>query len=117
MPRGQHGADVVHGQAHVVGQCAGALQHVAQLAHVARPVVARQQRNGRRVDVAHRRARAGGQLFEQILRQLVQIGQTFTQRWQPDRKHAQAVVQIRAETALGDQLFEIDAGGGSKVVA
>jgi hypothetical protein len=114
MPRRQHGTDVVWGQAHRVGQRAGALQHVAQLAHVAGPVVARQQRDGGGVDFAHRRSGAGGQFLEQVLRQLVQIRQALAQRRQPDRKHAQAAVQIRSETPMGDQLLEVDGAGGDQ---
>src|SRR5439155_1257167 len=51
-----------------------------------------------------------GKLLHKITHQLWNVFLTFPQRWYPDRKYMQAVVQITSEFAGCNHLFEIAIG-------
>ena len=89
----------------------GALDHVLQLAHVARPGVLPRARPAPTASKP-RTALAGGavELGDEVLDQARQILEAIAQRRQRDREDVEPVVEILAELALGDQLLEVAVG-------
>ena len=83
----------------VVGHQRRLLQHVAQLADVARPVVPRQQLQRVGVQALVRQAAAPRDVLGQRLDQRLQVVEPLAQRRQADRQHVEAVVQVGAEAA------------------
>ena len=88
-----------------------ALDGVAQLADVARPVVALEQRQHVLVDGLGAEVVAGAELAEEVGRQVADVLRPLAQRRHADRHHAEPVEQVLAELALGDALVEPAVGG------
>ena len=76
-----------------------ALDHVAQLAHVARPVVLLEDPHRRRIERRHRLVVARVELGEERLHQQRQVLLALAQRRQLDGEHVQPVVQVLAQLA------------------
>ena len=90
-----------------IGQNHGAEHGVFQLAHIARPVIARQQRGGLGAQasdfLAFFRSKAGRKAAGEIRH----IIAARAQRRDGDRKHIEAIVQVFAEAAGLDQLNQV----------
>ncbi len=85
------------------------LDVVAQLAHVARPVVRLQHGHRVLADAALRQAGRLRDLVHEIVDQLGNVLAPLGQRRHADRHHRQAVIEILAEAAVGDLRLEIAA--------
>ena len=88
-----------------------ALHQVGQFSHVAGPVVVAQRHHRRR------RQPHGGPLLvletgDQLVDEQWQVFRAARQRRHLDREHVETVVEILAEAAVLDQLFEVAVGGG-----
>src|SRR5207245_3003770 len=104
--------EVLVGDEATFTQDGGPLEHVAQLAHVARPVV-RDQRGLRLF------GQAGGGTDERACEVLQEgvgeqgdVALPFAQRWDPDLEHVQPVIEVLAELSTLDRLPEVAVGGG-----
>ncbi len=105
------GRQVLRLDQRVFGQHNRALNHVLQLAHVARPAIA-QERLARRLvkpaDLFSGLARDAGQ---KVLRQIENVLRSIAQRRQVNLHAVQAVVEILAEGAVAETRLEILVGG------
>src|SRR3989440_333239 len=72
----------------------GTLDHVLQLAYVARPVVSREPLHGLLLDIADGLPRLLGEAVNQVLDQDRNVVGAFAQRRQPNGEHVQPVEQI-----------------------
>ena len=91
-----------------------ALDGVLELAHVARPVIAHQHVDRRRGDALHVLAVLQRELLQEVVGEQQDVGLALAQRRHEDREHVQAIVEILAEIAGGDGLFEVLVGGGDE---
>ncbi len=92
------------------GQDHQPLHVVAQLAHVAGPVVRLQHGHGVLADEPARQAGAERDLLHEIFDQQRDVLATLGQRRHPDRHHGEAVVEVLAELAGRDLRFDVAAG-------
>src|SRR5260370_24950505 len=90
-----------------------ALNHVAQLAHVARPGVAHEGFYGVVGNIFGAPAVGGGNFSQKVARQQRDIFLALAQRWNVKRNYVQAVKKVFAEVAPGDFLFQVFIGGGN----
>ena len=88
------------------------LDDVAQLAHVARPVVLLEHPHRLLIDAGDRLLIAQVELVQERLHQQRQIVAPVAQRRQADREHVQAVEQVFAQLALLHRFERIDVGRG-----
>src|SRR6185312_14229479 len=86
------------------------LDVVAQLPDVSGPDMGLQDRHGILPDLALRQAGRGRDLVHEIVYQFGDVLATFREWRYPDRHHRQPVIEILAETSLGDLLFQIARG-------
>ena len=95
------------------GDVIGAVEHVAQLAHVARPVVGRERSHGLLFE-----ADVGGPGitllggFEEVLDEHRDVVAALPEGRNVDRHHRETEVEILAELAPLDLVFEVALGGG-----
>ena len=82
-----------------VGQHHGAEDRVLELAHIARPAEAGEQRKRLRAQRAHALALLGGDAGKEMAGELGDVLRPLAQRRHGDRKHVQAVEQVLAEAA------------------
>ena len=94
------------------GQDHHPLDIVAQLADVARPDMRLQHRHRVLADLPLRQAGRERDLVHEIVDQFGNVLAPLRQRRHPDRHHRQPVIEILAEAALGDLLFEVARGRG-----
>ena len=94
------------------GQNHQPLDIVAQLAHVARPVVRLQHRHGVLADAPLGQAGRLRNLVHEIVDQVGDVLAPLGQRRHADRHHRQAVIEVLAEFSVGDLRFEIARGRG-----
>ena len=87
------------------------LDDVLELAHVPRPVVGEQPRQGQPRDRPARQP-ALGQLLEEVLHEQRDVLEPVAERGQLDREDVEPVVQVLAEPAGGDGLGEVDVRRG-----
>ena len=109
--RRHHAAEVLHREQQVVGHQGGLLQHVAQLADVAGPAMARQQLERIGVEALVRQAAAPRDVVGQRLDQRLEVAHALAQRGQADGQHVEAVVQVGTEGARGHHRGQLAAGG------
>ncbi len=89
----------------------GALQDVPELAHVSRPRVAAEDREGRLVDAPHGPPVALVELLEEHADQLLEILGALAERGQREREDRDAVVEVLAERAVLERLQRALVGG------
>src|SRR5262245_4740120 len=80
---------------------------VLHLAYVARPAIGAQQLQRARREAEDRLARLLGVLAQEVLGEQWQVLAALTQRRDADGHAIEAVVEVLAETAVLDELFEI----------
>ena len=88
------------------------LEDVAQLADVARPVVLNQQAACLTRDPAGRPAESPRDVGQERLAQRQDVVTPVTQRWQPDREHIEAVIEVLAELSVRNGSLQITVRGG-----
>src|SRR3569623_481325 len=88
-----------------------AFHEIGEFAHIARPVIVAQRNDGLRGQ-AHRAALFVFEAGDEIVDQQRDVFLTLTQRRHLDGKHVESVVEVLAEVAFGNLLFEIAVGGG-----
>ncbi len=84
-----------------------ALGHVTQLAHVTRPVMGHQARQGLAVQCRCFAVEAQGRLLQKMFEQLQDVFTALTQRRQLQGDHVQPVIQVAAELAALAQGIEV----------
>ncbi len=89
-----------------------ALDHVLQLAHVARPVVGLQQTHDVGRNVVDALAQRAAEAIDQVADQRRNVAAPLAERRQRDRKHVQAVVEVAAEPAAAHLLGQVAIGRG-----
>src|SRR6266849_1325061 len=87
----------------------GALDRVLQLAHVARPWIAKEPGHRRRAQ-AEAAAQALGGATEEVLGEERNVLAALAQRGQRDRDHVEAIEEVFPEAALANQLLEVAIG-------
>jgi tRNA A-37 threonylcarbamoyl transferase component Bud32/tetratricopeptide (TPR) repeat protein len=97
-----------------IAQHEGSLDNVPEFAHVARPLIAEQCGASFRRKSTHWARHLGRQPFQKENRQHQDVAGPLAQRRKPQRDHIQAVVEVAAETSLGDQGGEVAVGGGGQ---
>src|SRR3972149_10904489 len=85
----------------------GALDHVLQLPHVARPGIIFKGRPGSGGKTGNRFAESGGELFQEIIRQGWKGLPAFRPGRKGDRKDVQPVIEILPEPRCGDLRLEV----------
>ena len=95
------------------GQDRGPLDHVAELADVAGPVVAFEQPHGGRRHGLHSAVIARVELVDERLDQERQVVLALAERRQREAEHVEPVVQVLAQPSLADGHHRIDVGGGN----
>ena len=104
----------VLGQDHAVGQHHGALEHVLELADVARASDSPTDSAAPPATPWPRAAPAAARPLEEVRDQVRQVVDTLAQRGQAQPHALQAVEEVGAELALGDQPIEVLVGGGDR---
>src|SRR5213594_539444 len=89
------------------------VQHVLQLAHVARPVVARQHLERARRHAAHVAVALARRLTHEVLDQVRDVLPPLAERRHADRHDVQAIVEVLAELARPHRGSEIHVGCGA----
>ena len=92
---------------HAAAEDRGALDHGRELAHVAGPVVALQQRRVGGRDREVRGTEPGAGMRREVCRERWDIRTSLAQRRQADREHVDAIVEVLAKHAGADQRAEI----------
>ena len=87
-----------------------ALDHVAQLAHVAGVVVGEQQPLGLGRELGGRLAHAGGEARQEVRRQRQDVLAALAQRRHADVEDVEAVVEVEAERAALDLVGQVLVG-------
>src|SRR6266850_1280135 len=93
---------VIYRKSLPVAQNHRTLDHILQLAHVARPVIGLEQIQGALGDMSNAFARSFGVAIDQILDQDVNIVAALPQCWHSKREHVEAVEEILTEGAFSD---------------
>ena len=91
----------------------GAKHRVLELADIARPIEARDQRHRLGGEAANALFLARGKMGEEGAREIGHVLAPPPQRRNADREHVQPIEQILAEAALAHQLDEVAVGGGN----
>jgi hypothetical protein len=104
------------GQILDLDQVAAAEQHrpgddVAQFPDIPRPGIVLQASPGRGAEAHHRELVAPGFLLQEMLGQQQDVVAPFPEGRQGRQEHRQAVIEVPAEAALGQQLGQILVGG------
>jgi hypothetical protein len=89
-----------------------ALDQIAQLAHVAGPVVLAQRVERVGIISTWGRPYCCAELLQEFLDQQRNVFLAVAQRRHEERDHVEAVEEVFAEVAAGDLLFEVLVGGG-----
>src|SRR5262249_56529182 len=84
-----------------------ALDHILQLAHVARPGVRLEQIERRGVDTADRLAELPGETPDEQFYEHVQVSAALAQRRHVEREDRESIVEVAAVAALRDRESEI----------
>ena len=98
----------------VGGEDHRAVHGVLELAHVARPVVAREQRHRVVGEPGHRLADLGAALLEEMVRERRDVFAPLAQRGHADREDIDAVEEVVAERAFGHHGAQVAVGGADK---
>ncbi len=110
-PTGPQGRQVFRPDQVAVGEQAGALQQVAQFAHIARKGISGESPEGRRGQVLAATARDA---LEQGTGQQGQVFQALAQGRQFDREHRNAVIQVGPKGAGRDHRRQVAVGGADQ---
>ena len=89
-----------------------ALDHVLELADVARPRIVAERLEGVGLDALDQVAVGGGEARQEVLDQAGDVFLALAQRRHPEVDDVQAVVEVLAELALGDEVLQVAVGGG-----
>src|SRR5919108_3445511 len=92
----------------------GLLEDTLKFAHIARPAILPEDVQGFRSDLMHLFPQRWTKSLQEVLHQQGQIVTALPQRRQEDGKDVEAVVQIAAKPASGDEFFHVAIGGGDK---
>src|SRR5436190_241061 len=84
-----------------------ALERVAQLAYVARPIMLQKRFAGISRQAGRRTPERPADFNEERFAQIQNVGGAFTKRSDPDVEHLQAVVQVLSEIASLDRLLQV----------
>ena len=90
-----------------IAQRDGLEQHVLQLTHVARPVIALQARHGLGRDIPYASADLTHRALEEMSRQLLEPIQTFPERRNLHTQHIEAMEEIVAEAPFAAQCRQV----------
>ena len=96
----------------LVGQHDGAVEHVAELPHVARPAVGEQLGPGRVGQAQVGPAVQAAEMIEEEIDQQADVVAAVAQRRQVQLEHAEPVVQVLAEPLVADVLLQVLIRGG-----
>src|SRR5262245_29132319 len=113
--RGPNGAgEVVHRQDSAV-----AIQHcspndIFHLANVTWPVILAKSFQEGRLDRAERNVVGAAVLQGELAGEILDVPRTLTQREQTEVENVEAVIEVGAETAGSDELFEVVVGGDNQ---
>src|SRR5579875_134235 len=91
----------------VVGQCAGALDDVLQLAHIARPSVGLERDKHLRLEADDPIVCLLGKFLQKKVREQRDVALAFTQGRKRDIDHIDAIVKILTEAALTNLRLQI----------
>src|SRR6185295_16964881 len=94
------------------GKGHNALDQVFKLAHVATPLMTQQDVHRLRCQHGHRLAALLGKLPKEMVHEKRDVSCPKPQRWEPNRNHVQAVVQIFSKRTVGHRFFKILIGRG-----
>src|SRR6266481_846190 len=86
------------------------LDEVFQLANISRPMPTGELPQGRSRNGFDLLLHAAAILLREVADQERNVSGTFAQRWDADRKHVQAIVQVAAELAILHHLFQVAIG-------
>src|SRR5258708_39890241 len=86
------------------------LDEIFQLTNVSRPMPAGELPDSRSRNRFDLPLHAAAVLLREVADQERNVSGTFAQRWDADRKHVQAIVQVAAELAILHHCFEIAIG-------
>src|SRR5467141_3806852 len=98
---------VIYRKSLPVAQNHRSLDHILQLAHVARPVIGLKQVQGALVDMSNAFARSFRVASDQILDQNGNIVAALPQCWHSKREHVEAVEEILTEGAFSDGCTQV----------
>src|SRR5438128_8858410 len=101
-------ADILRLNQGLFGEHDRPLNHILQLAHIARPVIAAQFHPGRRRKISCWSGKLLRVLAQEVTGQQQNIVSPFPQWWQADRQNVQTVVEILPKSAGFKRLCEID---------
>ena len=96
---------------HIVREDVRALHPVAQLADVPAPLAPRQVRERAGLPLLLG-VRSAVEVVEEVLREQLDVAGAVAQRWQRDREHRQAEVEVLAELAFLDGVLGVAVGRG-----